>query len=122
MFEQRRPTIIRDLSCIGAASTLLREQGLKIPDLVSLPEIVAFFDDFSDLQDRLVPEMIVVKDFLSSIKDLRCWVKHFYEQSSIPELTRIKALMRCSSFLVKIVALVWDDYKNATPDRKLEYL
>jgi hypothetical protein len=66
--------------------------------------------------------MIVVKDFLSSIKDLRCWVKHFYEQSSIPELTRIKALMRCSSFLVKIVALVWDDYKNASPERKLDYL
>jgi hypothetical protein len=39
------------LSCIGAASTLLREQGLKIPDLVSLPEIVAFFDDFADLKD-----------------------------------------------------------------------
>jgi hypothetical protein len=25
MFEQRRPTIIRDLSCIGASSTLLRD-------------------------------------------------------------------------------------------------
>jgi len=25
MFEQRRPTIIRDLNCIGASSTLLRE-------------------------------------------------------------------------------------------------
>lgn len=49
MFEQRRPTIIRDLSCIGAASTLLREQGLKIPELISLPDIVAFFDDFSEL-------------------------------------------------------------------------
>merc|ERR1712196_311618 len=37
MFEQRRPTIIRDLGCIGAASTLLREAGLKIPVLISLP-------------------------------------------------------------------------------------
>jgi hypothetical protein len=25
IFEQRRPTIMRDISCIGAASTLLRE-------------------------------------------------------------------------------------------------
>lgn len=25
MFEQRRPSIIKDISCIGAASTLLRE-------------------------------------------------------------------------------------------------
>lgn len=25
MFEQRRPTIIRDVSCIGASSTLLKE-------------------------------------------------------------------------------------------------
>jgi len=45
------------------------------------------------------------------IKDLRCWVKHFYEQSSIPELTKVKALQRCTSFLMKVVGLVWDDYK-----------
>jgi hypothetical protein len=31
MFEQRRPTIIRDLGCLGASSTLLREQGLQLP-------------------------------------------------------------------------------------------
>jgi len=47
MFEQRRPTIIRDLSCNGASSTLLKEQGLHIPHLINLPEIVAFVDDFA---------------------------------------------------------------------------
>ena len=47
MFEQRRPSIIRDLSCIGASSTLLKEQGLHIPSLINLPEIVAFVDEFS---------------------------------------------------------------------------
>jgi len=47
MFEQRRPTIIRDLSCIGASSTLLKEQNLFIPNLINLPEIVAFVDEFN---------------------------------------------------------------------------
>merc|ERR1719313_2782186 len=86
MFEQRRPTIIRDLNCIGAASTLLREQRLRIPELISLPDIVAFFDDFSEVEE-LKPSMISVNAFVLAIKDLRCWVKHFYEESSIPELT-----------------------------------
>jgi hypothetical protein len=122
MFEQRRPTIIRDLSCIGASSTLLREQGLSLPELISLPDIVAFFDDFSQLQEELKPPMIVVADFIVRIKDLRCWVKHFYDQSTIPELTRMKALQRCASFLVKVVGLVWDDYKSATAERRLDYL
>ena len=66
--------------------------------------------------------MIVVADFIVRIKDLRCWVKHFYDQSTIPELTRMKALQRCASFLVKAVGLVWDDYKVATAERRLEYL
>jgi serine/threonine protein kinase len=121
MFEQRRPTIIRDLNCIGAASTLLREQRLRIPELISLPDIVAFFDDFSELEE-LKPSMISVNAFVLAIKDLRCWVKHFYEESSIPELTRIKALQRCCSFLVKVVGMCWDDFKNVNADRKLEYL
>jgi len=47
MFEQRRPTIIRDLGCIGASSTLLKEQGLQIPNLINLPEISAFVDEFN---------------------------------------------------------------------------
>ena len=122
MFEQRRPTIIRDLGCIGASSTLLREQGLRIPELISLPDIVAFFDGFSQLNDDLKADMISVDEFILAIKDLRCWVKHFYDQSSIPELTRIKALQRCCSFLIKVVGMVWDEYKITSPERKLESL
>lgn len=80
MFEQRRPTIIRDLSCNGAASTLLKEQGLCIPHLINLPEIVAFVDEFSSI-DNLTADMIVIDDFLSVLKDLRCWIKHFYAES-----------------------------------------
>jgi len=112
MFAQRRPTILRDLNCIGASSTLLREQRLQLPELISLPNIVAFFDDFGQLREELKPDMIIVKDFLDVIADLRCWVKHFYEQSSIPELTKVKALQRCTSFLIQVVGLVWDDYKT----------
>jgi len=48
MFEQRRPTIIRDLSCIGASSTLLKEQELEIPQFITLPDIMYFFDEISD--------------------------------------------------------------------------
>lgn len=53
MFEQRRPTIIRDLGAIGASSTLLREAGLKLPELISLPDIVAFFDECPSLAEGL---------------------------------------------------------------------
>lgn len=63
-----------------------------------------------------------MRELILSIQDLRCWVKHFYDQSAIPELTRIKALQRCCSVLVKVIGLVWDDYKEATPERRLEYL
>jgi hypothetical protein len=51
MFEQRRPTIIRDLSCNGAATTLLKEQGLVIPHLINLPEIVAFVDEVAAIEN-----------------------------------------------------------------------
>lgn len=40
VFEQQRPTIIRDVKCIGAASTLLKEQSIPIPDMVNLPDLM----------------------------------------------------------------------------------
>lgn len=71
----------------------MREQGLHIPHLINLPEIVAFVEDFNALGDtELTADMIVVDDFISVLKDMRCWIKHFYSESQIPELTRIKAL------------------------------
>lgn len=44
VFEQQRPTIIKDIRCIGAANTLLKEQKIYIPDPVTLPELMEFFD------------------------------------------------------------------------------
>jgi hypothetical protein len=92
--------------------------------LISLPDIVAYFDEFSQRQEELTAKDMVkyCHDFIKLIKDLRCWVKHFYDQSPIPELTKIKALQRCCSLLVKVVGLVWDDYKVQTAERRLESL
>jgi hypothetical protein len=64
MFEQRRPTIIRDISCIGASSTLLKEQELSIPMFISLPDIMSFFDDFA-AHKTIKPDMIKVPEFIS---------------------------------------------------------
>ena len=50
-----------------------------------------FFDDFADLP-KIIPKNIDVKHFIDKVKDLRCWVKHFFAVSNIPELTRIKAM------------------------------
>jgi hypothetical protein len=109
MFEQRRPTIIRDLSCNGAASTLLKEQGLHIPHLINLPEIVAFVDAFNALEE-IPAKFIDVDEFLSVLKDLRCWIKHFYNESQIPELTRIKALQRCVNLIVRVTRILWAEF------------
>lgn len=73
MFEQRRPTILRDLGCIGASSTLLREQGLKLPELISLPIIVAAFERVEEraaLEGELRADMINMDEFTLVIKDL----------------------------------------------------
>jgi hypothetical protein len=90
-----------------------------------LPIIVAAFERVEEraaLEGELRPDMINMDEFTLVIKDLQCWIKHFYEQSSIPELTKMKALQRCSSFLVKVVALIWDDYRNVDPEKRLESL
>jgi hypothetical protein len=62
-----------------------------IPNLINLPEIIAFVDEFNQVEN-LTADMIEINDFLVMLKDLRCWIKHFFAESSIPELTRIKAL------------------------------
>jgi len=41
---------------------------------------------------ELTADLIIIEDYISVLKDLRCWIKHFYNESQIPELTRIKAL------------------------------
>jgi hypothetical protein len=133
MFEQRRPTIIRDISCIGASSTLLKEQEMTIPAYINLPDIMAFFDDFAQNQ-AIRPSQIDVSKFISYIKDLRCWIKHFFVQSTIPELTKIKAMQRSMNLLIRVVKVVWRDYfkdmsntdEGAKPEvsahRKIDYM
>ena len=101
--------MIRDLSSNGASHTLLKEQGLKIPQLINLPEIVAFVDEFHNIE-TLTPAHIHINDFLTMLKDLRCWIKHFYAESQIPELTRIKALQRCVNLVIKVVRVLWSDF------------
>mmetsp|Transcript_160 Transcript_160/g.304 ORF Transcript_160/g.304 Transcript_160/m.304 type:complete len:131 (-) Transcript_160:1305-1697(-) len=110
MFEQRRPAIIRDISCIGASSTLLREAGLGIPNFINLADIIVFFDEFETSSPTIYPDRIFVDDWVSLIKDLRCWVKHFYTTSNIPELSRIKALQRCMNLLIRIFKVIWNHY------------
>lgn len=65
--------------------------------------------------------MIIVDDFLQMISDLKCWIKYFYHESQIPELTRIKAIQRTINLIIKIVKTVWDDFLQ-TPERRAEYL
>lgn len=44
---------------------------------------------------------VKIEKLIDRIKDLRCWIKHFYNVSTIPELTRLKALQRCMNFLIR---------------------
>lgn len=126
MFEQRRPTIIRDISCIGASSTLLKEQEMTIPAYINLPDIMAFFDDFAK-NEVIKPQNIDVAKFISYIKDLRCWIKHFFVQSTIPELTKIKAMQRSMNLLIRVVKVAWRDYFREEDtaqhiNRKIDYM
>ena len=109
MFDQRRPAIIRDISCIGSSGSLLKEQGMSIPSFINLPDIMEFFDKSSQVP-IIRPETINVDKFIGYIRDIRCWDKYFYKESEIPELTRIKALQRCINFLIRIFKIAWKDY------------
>jgi len=138
MFDQRRPTIIRDISCIGASGTLLKEAGLEIPSFISLADIIGFVDKFESNISTITTDKIFVDDWVDMIMDLRCWVKHFYATSNIPELSRIKALQRCMNLLIRIFKVVWKHYyfdqieeqdeeemvalERPTLERKQEYL
>lgn len=48
--------------------------------LIDLPTIISFFDDCAEQGDDLSVAIADPKNkLLESIKDLRCWVKHFYD-------------------------------------------
>lgn len=82
---------MRDLRCIGASSTLLREQELEMPDFISLPSILKFVTDCGQLEEFTVEFFHTVRKVKGKntkinlealkdmIKDIRCWVKHFYD-------------------------------------------
>ena len=90
--------------------------------MINLPEIVAFVDEFHEF-DIILPSHIHINDFLTMLKDLRCWIKHFYSESQIPELTRIKALQRCVNLIIKVVRTLWADFHNVDDsDVRADYL
>ena len=129
MFEQRRPAIIKEISCIGASSTLLKEQYLEIPAFVSLPDLMAFFDDYAALK-MITPENINPSKLIKVVKNIRCWIKFFYDTSNFKEDTKMKAIQRAINLLIKILKVVWKEYMRSdedgsdllTADTKIDYM
>jgi|688.fasta_scaffold164451_2 hypothetical protein len=70
---------------------MLKDQDLVMPKMINLPDILDFFNIYI-YKTVIQPAEIDFDKIQTSLKDLRCWVKHFYADSKIPELTRIKAL------------------------------
>jgi hypothetical protein len=68
-----------------------RDQLEPMPKMINLPDILDFFNIYI-YKTVIQPAEIDFDKIQTSLKDLRCWVKHFYADSKIPELTRIKAL------------------------------
>ena len=60
--------------------------------------------------------MIIVEDFAKHIKDIRCWITHFYEEDDVQEIIKIRALQRCMNFLIRIFKVIWVDYFFDRPD------
>lgn len=82
---------------------------MAIPDLVNLPELMEFFDTESQ-RSTIVAKAIDIDLYVGQVKQLRCWIKHFYKQSAIPELTRIKALQRCMNFLIRVTKVAVKEF------------
>ncbi len=82
---------------------------MQIPDLVNLPELMEFFDTESQ-RTNIVAKAIDIELYVDQVKQLRCWIKHFYKQSTIPELTRIKALQRCMNFLIRVTKVAIKEF------------
>lgn len=110
MFEQRRPSIIRDISCVGSAHTLLKEQGLEIPRFIRLLDIKDYVIDAFEEIPHITPEYIYTEDLIPLIRDLRCWIKHFYEKEQLRELSKIKAMQSAVNLLLRIFKVAWRDY------------
>ena len=75
-----------------------------------MAQIICESDDFEARYPVIYPQNINIDQWVSWIKDLRCWVKYFYAVSNIPELSRIKALQRCCNLLIRIFKIIWRHY------------
>jgi hypothetical protein len=69
---------MRDIKCIGAASTLLKEQRIEIPDTANLPELMEFFDTQAQIPNLNI-KTINIERYVEQVNQLRCWIKHFYK-------------------------------------------
>jgi hypothetical protein len=78
-----------------------------------LPDLMGDFDLWNE--DWQSARDIDIDDLSVRIKDLRCYVKHFYDASSIPQSTKAKAMQRCMTFLIKVFKYSWNDYFGIGP-------
>jgi hypothetical protein len=46
---------------------------------------------------------------LAVLRDLKCWIK--YDNSSLPELVKIKAVERCLLTILKITDILWKSFE-----------
>ena len=78
-----------------------------------LPDLMGDFDYWNGEWNNA--REIEIDDLSVRIKDLRCFVKHFYDRSTIPPSTRAKAMQRCMLFFTKVFKLSWSDYFGFGP-------
>jgi len=90
---------------------------LAIPHLVSLPTIVEYVDALDDLGENLQATQVYVDEFMSMVKDLRCWIKYSLDSSPIPELIKMKAVRRCMNLILRVTQLCWHDYERLEVER-----
>lgn len=48
---------------------------------------------------------------MNVVRDLKCWIK--YDNSSLPELVKIKAVERCLLTILKCCDILWKGYNES---------
>lgn len=74
-------------------------------------------DALEEIGDDLHASQIYVDEFMSMVKDLRCWIKYSLSSSPIPELIKMKAIRRCLNLILKVTKLCWNDYERLEVER-----
>ena len=98
---------------------------MAIPSFIKLPQIIELFvDKFAEIKEiipeRHLTEALIDERYIPTIKDLKCWIKHFYHSSSHSELSKIKALQRCVNLLLRLFKAAWREYFFATEDQEID--